>query len=137
MTPQLAVRLVRITVGAGRMRAEVQLAPGAPRRTTPALMKRVLQRFPHLPHHACVNPAGGSFSDVMNDTPMPHLVEHIVIDLQTQAAQSDEALFVGTTEWLDEAAGTACIQVSFTDDLVALRSFREAVDVVNGCSVLP
>ena len=37
------------------------------------------------------------------------------------------AVFVGTTEWTDEAAGRARIEVSFLDDLVALRAFRDAI----------
>ncbi len=32
-----------------------------------------------------------------------------------------------TTEWTDEAAGRARIEVSFLDDLVALRAFRDAI----------
>ena len=38
-----------------------------------------------------------------------------------------DAVFVGTTEWTDEAAGRARIEVSFLDDLVALRAFRDAI----------
>ena len=37
----------------------------------------------------------------------------------------DDFAFVGTTEWLDEARGLARVEVNFTDDLVALRAFRD------------
>lgn len=46
-----------------------------------------------------------------------------------------EAVFVGTTEWANEASGRARIEVSFTDDLVALRAFRDAVRFLNDAVV--
>ncbi len=42
-----------------------------------------------------------------------------------------EGTFVGTTEWLDEAAGRARIEVNFADDLVALRALNRALAFVN------
>lgn len=38
---------------------------------------------------------------------------------------------IGFTQWVDEAAGTALIEVSFADDLVALRAFRDALAFLN------
>ena len=130
------ISIERMTVGSGRLMCEVRLAPDAPRLTTPALIRRVRADFPALPHHTCVNESGPTFASVMERTPLPHLLEHLVIDLQTRAATCDDAAFVGTTDWIDEAAGTARVQVSFTDDLVALRAFRDAAAYLNEC-VLP
>lgn len=135
-SPSAAISIERLVVGAGRLLCEVRLAPNAPRLTSPALMRRVLARFPDLPRHACINEAGPTFAAIMDRTPLPHLLEHLVIDLQTRAATDPAASFVGTTDWIDEAAGTARIQVSFTDDIVALRAFRDATAFLNDC-VLP
>ena len=99
----------RLTVRADRVVCDVVLAPGVPRRTTPELAARVRAAHPHVPRHACVNDEGDTFAAVMDHTSLPHL------------------LFVGTTEWTDEAAGRARIEVSFLDDLVALRAFRDAI----------
>lgn len=126
----------RFTVRADRLICDVVLAPDAPRTTTPDLAQRVCAAFPTLPQHACVNSAGNTFAAVMNHTSLPHLLEHLVIDFQTQAAPPDSTtVFVGTTEWTDEPAGRARIQVSFTDDLVALRAFRHALDFLNATVV--
>ena len=119
--PPLAIE--RLTVRADRLVCDVALAPAAPRRTSPQLVERVCAARPNVPRHACVN-------DVA-DTPLPHLLEHLVIDLQTQAAADRDAVFVGTTEWTDERAGRARIEVSFVDDLVALRAFRDAIALLN------
>lgn len=128
-----ALEIERMVVGAGRLLCEVRLAPDAPRFTSPALIRRVCARFPNLPHHTCVNESGPVFASVMERTPLPHLLEHLVIDLQTSASICSDVSFVGTSEWIDEEAGTARIQVSFTDDLVALRAFRDAAAYLNDC----
>ena len=136
-----ALLIERFVVRSGRVVCEARVASGAPRFTTPALAARVLVDFPDLPRHACVNDEGDTFAAVIDATPLPHLLEHLVVDLQTRhAAASDdprvrEAVYVGTTEWTDEAAGRARIQVSFTDDLVALRAFRDAAAYLNNAVV--
>ena len=143
-TAPLAIE--RFTVRADRVVCDVALAPGATRRTTPELAARVRAAHPHVPRHACVNDEGDTFAAVMDHTSLPHLLEHLVIDFQTRAAvrrgdgaeagsaaayadagSALDAVFVGTTEWTDEAAGRARIEVSFLDDLVALRAFRDAI----------
>ena len=132
-TAPLAIE--RLTVRADRLVCDVALASGAPHRTSPQLMERVCAAYPHVPRHACVNDEGDTFAAVMNGTSLPHLLEHLVIDLQTQAAARRDAVFVGTTEWTDECAGRARIEVSFIDDLVALRAFRDAIAFLNAAVV--
>ena len=126
-------------VGAGRIGCDVALAAQAPRTTSPQIAARVCASFPNLPRHACVNGAGDTFGAVMEATSLPHLLEHLVIDLQTQAAPPDaspDTAYVGITRWTDENAGRAHIEVSFTDDLVALRAFRDATRFLNEAVVL-
>ena len=126
-------------VGAGRIGCDVALAAQAPRTTDPVLAARVCASFPNLPRHACVNGAGDTFGAVMEATSLPHLLEHLVTDLQTQAAPPDaspDTAYVGITRWTDENAGRAHIEVRFTDDLVALRAFRDAARFLNEAVVL-
>ena len=132
----MVLTIERITVMDDRISCVVALAPGALHYTTPDLIALVTASFPQLSHHACVNEEGDTFGIVMDHTSLPHLLEHMVIDLQTRAAPADSKItFVGTTVWTDEAAGRARIEVNFTDDLVALRAFRDAVDFLNAAVV--
>ncbi len=146
------VRIVRLEVKRGHLTCIIELAAGAPRTTSNTLVERVLRDFPNLPRHACVNEHGRTFGDVMARTPTPHLLEHMIIDLQVRemasaapaksapavpllaapapAAPADVPL-VGTSEWIDEAAGLARIDTSFADDQVALRALRDAVAALN------
>lgn len=133
-----AVRIVQLRVRAARVECTLLLSPDAPRYTTPDLVARACASFPDLPQHACVNAVGNTFASVMDHTPLPHLIEHIAISLQVRAAAQADAraavrsdVYVGTSEWVDERAGRALVQVSFTDDLAALRALNGAVTFVN------
>lgn len=156
-----ALSVEHVTVRTGRLSVLVRVAAGTPRFSSPDLAARLCERFPTLPFHACVNEVGETFGCVMGSTSLPHVLEHLVIDLQVRASASADApngcmdspsasalgagaapsaqsgpanrapAFVGTTEWLDQAAGTARIEVSFADDLVALRALRDAADILN------
>lgn len=176
--PVRPINVEKVTVLTGRLSVLVRVAPGMPRTSTPQLAAQLRERFPTLPSHACVNDIGETFGCVMGATSLPHVLEHLVIDLQARAhAQGGEQLapprvnaarvelasaadplaaapasaartaparpaaeppsapaaptFVGTTEWLDEPAGLAHVQVSFDDDLIALRALRDAADILN------
>lgn len=128
-----------IVVRRDRIVAVVRMDEGAPRFTSRALVDRILERFPDLPFHSCVNAKGPQFGDVMDHTSIPHVLEHLVIDLQADAYTRSNAggvsgvspLLTGVTRWVDREKGIAQIQVSFLDDLVALAAIQEAVDFLN------
>lgn len=144
------IRVERVEVRRGHLVCRVAFG-AAPRVTSPQLMSRALAVVPTLAQHACVNERGTTFAAVMDCTPLPHLLEHLVVDLQVRAesgqwftlpgsaAEAPPSMagathdrpIVGTSEWLDEAAGIARIDVSFADDLVALRAMRDSVAFLN------
>lgn len=133
-SPERQVNPVQIrafTVKAGRMICELCIPDSRFRYTKPKLAAFVEGQYPDLPHHACVNEVGSTFGDVMESTSTAHMLEHLVISLQTRAAADSAAEFVGTTEWVDESAGEARIEVSFRDDLEALRAFGDATRFLN------
>lgn len=128
----------RITVEKGRMSALVTVPPENAF-STPERMGCLLDLYPRLERHSCVNSKGPTFAAVMNQTSWPHVLEHLVIDMQVSAHQQRgdkrDPWFVGNTQWIDRASGKARVQVNFYDDLVALRSFRDAACVLNDIMV--
>lgn len=100
------------------------------RYVSPHVAARAVEAFPSLPYHACLNDEGPTFGDVMGHTSAPHFLEHLVIDLQVRAGQPGGA-YVGTTEWLDEKAGLARVEVGYKDDMVALGALNQAVRFLN------
>ncbi|MEG0096626.1 MAG: hypothetical protein RR671_03990 [Raoultibacter sp.] len=115
---------------ADRVACEMVVVP-ADAMTTPLLAARVQHVFPSLSHHTCVNDEGDTFGAVIDHTSLPHLLEHLVIDLQTREAAAPRAVFVGTTQWLDKMHTKARVEVNFADDLVALRAFRDSCEFLN------
>ena len=126
------VRVERIIVRPGRLICDMRITDAAMRYADDALIDRALRDFPSLPHHVCVNDAGETFAAVMRETSVPHLIEHIAIDIQTRASDDPRTTFVGTTEWLDEPAGLARLELGFKDDLEAMRALNGALAFVNG-----
>ena len=131
------IRVERMEVHRGHLVCRVSFGT-ASHETSPELMAQVLAAFPTLPQHACVNERGTTFAAVMNRTPLPHLLEHLVVDLQVRAiASAKGSTGLGaqhaarSQRETNEQQGTARIDVSFSDDLIALRAMRDAVAFLN------
>lgn len=131
-SPFPAVSISSVVVKRGRLMCEVKASDRRIRYTNSEVARRALECYPSLSHHACVNAEGRTFGFVISHTSIAHLLEHLVIELQTQASADPSAVFVGTSEWVDEAAGVARVEVSFCDDLQALRALNDALDFING-----
>lgn len=103
---------------------------------------RILDLLPNLAHHVCVNGAGnGTFGDELVGTELPHLLEHLIIELQGQACRTSDGKaapdFTGHTSWLEELEATSPhgyalmrVTVTFADDFVALSAMNAAIDVI-------
>ena len=125
------VRVMAVRVAPGKLTATVRVLPGF-QQTTPALAALAQEEFPHLPAHACVNDRGPTFAAVMAATSVPHLLEHMVIDLQVAHEPEDSShTFAGHTEGADRAAGEAAVTVSFRDDACALEALAYACSRLN------
>ncbi len=127
--PPLTVQSLRVRPG--RIEFSVRVANQRYACTTPQLIERCLQHAPTLAMHACRNGVAPTFGAVMEGTSVPHLLEHLVVDAQTRAAQSLQRVFTGTTQWSAEDPLVANIAVSYEDDLVALRALKESVAFLN------
>ena len=125
------IQVLTITVKTGRLVCDIAIADERFRFTNPRIAAFVARTHPDLPDHACVNEVGPVFGAVIERTSMPHLLEHLVISEQTRAAIGADEPFIGTSEWTDEPAGLARVQISFRDDLEALRAFNDATRFLN------
>ncbi len=128
------LQVERIVVEKGRLACYVVVPNPKHRFTDDALAQTVVKRFPDLMVHSCVNATSRQFSTVINNTSVPHLLEHIAIDIQVHKAQHGDT-FVGATEWVDEKQGRALVQLSFVDDLEALSALKEALVFLNDALV--
>ena len=125
------IAVERIRVEGDRIVFAVRVRAPHAHRTSPALAARALERRPDLARHACVNARGSTFGAVMDDTPLPHLLEHVAIDFLVEESDEAAATYVGTSRWTDERRGAARVELSMDDDLATLRAFKRALSFVN------
>lgn len=135
---QKKIVVEHLTVLPDRLEARVRIVDPRYRTTTPKLIERIVEQFPTLPYHTCRNEFGPTFGAVMEKTSVPHLLEHVVIDIQThEHAQSvsrktgdEKVVFTGTTQWSADDPDVAIVRVSFLDDLIALSAFKKALNSI-------
>lgn len=126
------ITIEELHLSRGKLEVHVRVRTDA-RRTDERIARQAVESFPHLPEHSCVNDRGPAFASVIADTSVPHLLEHLVIDLQVaEEPDGSRARFAGHTKWLDESEGLALVTVSFRSDARALRALRDARDYLNG-----
>ena len=130
------IYIEHITVKPDRICFDICFDPGAPTSTTPAIAERIVQQRPHLIHHTCVNSGGKTFGDVLAHTPIPHVLEHVAIDIAVAwaAEQGVHNTTTGTSEWVDKEHRHARIELSYYDDVQTMAAMKQALEEV--CNVL-
>ena len=128
-------KIERIRVRRGTLDLQVSCALDA-LHVTHEQADRVLELLPNLQNHVCVNGAGETLGDELVGTELPHVLEHLIIELQGQACGA-AGRFTGHTSWLDELANTAPqnyalmrTTVTFTNDFVALQAVKDACTII-------
>ena len=124
----IQVRRIRILLD--RADFEICIPQKRNRRTDADLARRVLGIRPDLGRHACVNDKGNTFSAVLAETSVPHLIEHCAISFLIESSENPDAVYEGTSEWVDQSCGLARISLSMDDDLAVLRAFNSAVELL-------
>lgn len=89
-------------------------------------VRRALELLPGLQRHACDNAEGITFAEEIADTEVPHLFEHVVIELMARSG-SPRGL-KGETQWDFNRDGHGTFRVTFEydDDLVCLGAIKTA-----------
>ncbi|MBI3910565.1 MAG: hypothetical protein HY320_06475 [Armatimonadetes bacterium] len=108
--------------------------PDANRYTTdtfPELPISLFELFPHLAEHRCHNEYGYSFRREARNTEIPHLLEHLIIELQTQAQRHE--VLKGETQWnwRVDPRGTFHVHVEYENEQLVLAAVRLAERIVN------
>lgn len=130
------MRVHSVTVCPDRIDVVVHIQSAQVMRTSldEAIAERALAVLPGLAGHRCFNGAGKTFSEEIADTEVPHLFEHVVLELMAEAG-SPRSL-KGETAWDFKRDGRGVFRVSleYDDDLVCLGAIKIADQVV--CYIL-
>ena len=97
---------------------------------------RILFRlFPYLATQRCHNDNGQSFRREALATEIPHLFEHLVLEIQKQVRRGifPDVVIKGETEWnwSIDPRGRFHVTVGYDNELVALASIRLAERIMN------
>lgn len=115
----------KVTVGPKNLEAIVELAANAPVMTSEDLegTTRVWQVMPELRDHVCLGDESGTFGDVMGDTELAHLLEHVTVEL---LARTDVAgdIACGQTSAVGER--TYKIVLKCIDDVLVVGALSSA-----------
>jgi hypothetical protein len=128
------MRIVEILFYGGNKVKLVVEMPDPDRCTTdnaPHLPRSLFRLFPHMARHKCHNGNGYTFRREAMATEVPHLLEHLIIELQAQA-QHHEVL-KGETQWnwRVDPRGTFHVHVEYENELLVLAAIRLAERIVN------
>jgi hypothetical protein len=97
-------------------------------------MPRILFRlFPYLASQRCFNDRGVSFRKEAEATEVPHLFEHLVMEIQKQAHRTFDATIAGETEWnwTIDPRGRFHVTIGYANEIAALASIRLAERIIN------
>lgn len=115
----------KVTVGPKNLEAIVELAANAPVMTSEDLegTTRVWKVMPELRDHVCLGDESGTFGDVMGDTELAHLLEHVTVEL---LARTDVAgdIACGQTSEVGERAYK--IVLKCIDDVLVVGALSSA-----------
>lgn len=115
----------KVTVGPKNLEAIVELAANAPVMTSEDLegTTRVWQVMPELRDHVCLGDESGTFGDVMGDTELAHLLEHVTVEL---LARTDVAGDIACGQTSEVGEHTYKIVLKCIDDVLVVGALSSA-----------
>ena len=119
----------KVTVGPRNLEAVVELAPTAPLKTSEDLAgtELVYNLMPELADHVCLGDSAPRFGDVIGDTELAHLLEHVTVEL---LARTDAAGDVSSGQTVKLAERTYQITLACPDDVLVAGALSSAVWVL-------
>lgn len=94
----------------------------------PHVPRRLLRLFPRMARHTCHNGLGKTFRQEARHTEIPHLFEHLLVELQLHAQHADDLTLRGVTEWnwQRDPHGHFHVLVDYENELLAVGAIQLA-----------
>ncbi len=91
---------------------------------------RIYDIMPHIIEHACVGDASDTFKDVMGNTELAHLLEHVCVELLSQTDIAGDVP-AGKTFISPNVNRGYVLQFTCSDDALVAAAFASAVWIMN------
>jgi len=98
----------------------------------PHLAEGLFRLFPHLRHHKCDNSGGHAFRRECRRTEIPHLFEHLIIELQAQVQPAEVLRGETRWNWRVDPRGRFYVFVDYENELLAVGAIRLAERIIHG-----
>lgn len=120
------IDIKKVEVGPRNLVATVEVAPNAPLYTSedPEGTELVLGLLPELENHVCLGDASGRFGEVVAQTEIAHLLEHVTVEL---LARTDIAGDITCGQTVEVANRTYEITFACPDDVLVAGCLSSAV----------
>ena len=119
--------------GDGRVKLVVEM-PNPDKYTTkdaPHIPRFLFRLFPHLAKHRCDNGNGLSFRRECRSTEIPHLFEHLIIELEGQAHKTGPLKGETQWDWRVDPKGLFHVEVEYENELLVVGAIRVAERIIN------
>jgi len=99
----------------------------------PHIPRILFKLLPQMATQHCFNDDGLSFRREAEATEIPHLFEHLIIEIQNQVRRGIGAPLSGETcwNWTVDPRGLFYVTVDYDNEIVALGAIRLAENVIN------
>ena len=96
----------------------------------PHIPKLLFKLFPHLARHRCENDNGYSFRRECQSTEIPHLFEHLIIELQGQVQRAGTLKGETQWNWRVDPKGRFHVYVEYDNEMLVLGAIRVAERII-------
>ena len=118
-----------------RVRLVVEIADPASYTThgEARIPRRLFKMFPRMAAQRCCNDGGYSFRREAQATEIPHVFEHLILEIQDQVRRGSGAALAGETQWnwTQDPRGRFYVTVDYDNEIVALGAIRLAERLIN------
>lgn len=116
----------KVTVGPRTLAAEVEVAPNAPLLTSddPEGTRLMVELIPQIADHVCLGDAGPHFGEVVEQTELAHLLEHVTVEL---LARTDIAGDISTGRTTQTGERSFEVELGCPDDVLVAGALSSAV----------
>lgn len=126
------ISLKKVAIDAKKFVATIELSSKAPLMTCDDLeaTTRIYNLFPAIINHVCMGDASDTFKDVMGNTELAHLLEHVCVELLAQTNLAGD-ISAGKTFIAREDTRTYTLEFICNDDVLVTAAFSSAIWIMN------
>lgn len=124
--------ILKVTVGPKKLTARVLVNPGMPLMTSEDVeaTARIYYLAPAIADHLCLGDAGSKFQDCMGHTELPHLLEHLTVEIMNETDLAG-SISTGRTRNVMGDDRLFDVEVSCPDDALAIGALSSASFMMN------